>query len=158
MRVTAAGATALALRQLPHPTERQRRVLQVPADGQHGRRVGHVELQLDRQRGEPRARRSTCGPSGPTRTIESSTGRTIGRLWVSSTSAIGPSRRWASSMAIAIGSSERLPLVQTNRPPHGRHQQMVQRRVGQHHAQIRIAGGDAGTMRGERGEGRGERE
>ena len=59
------------------------------------------------------ARRRTWMPSGPRRTMESSTGRTIGRLCVNSTSAIGPSRRIASSVAMAIGSSERLPLVQT---------------------------------------------
>ena len=38
------------------------------------------------------------------------------------------------------------------RPRDGRHQQVVQRRVGQHHAQIRIAGGDAGNGGEERAE------
>ena len=103
----------------------------------------------------PRARRSICGPSGPTRTIESSTGRTIGRLCVSSTSAIGPSRSMASSMVDGHRLFGEIAAGADHRPPDGRHQQVVQRRVGQHHAQVRIAGSDAGEGRGERGEGRG---
>ena len=56
------------------------------------------------------------------------------------------SRSRASSFENAIGSSEMLPLVITSGTPTSASKQMVQRRVGQHHAQIA----------GMRGDGRGD--
>ncbi len=51
------------------------------------------------------------------RATESSTGRTIGRSWTRKRSATPSSRSTASSAVTAIGSSERLPLVQTTGRP-----------------------------------------
>ena len=79
----------------------------------------------------------------------------IGRSWVNSTSAIGPSR----VERVFGGDGHRLlgkvAAGANDRPPDGRHQQVMQRRVGQHQAQVGIAGGNAGEGRGERGESRG---
>ena len=114
------------------------RVLQVPAHGQHGRRRRRPQRRSAAAR-SPGHGGAVAARPGRRWATESSTGRTIGRLCVRITSAIGPSRSMASAVVVAIGSSERLPLVQTIGRPTPIHQQMVQRRVGQHDAQVRIA-------------------
>ena len=64
------------------------------------------------------ARSRASGAAGtPARTTESSQRRWIGRSWPRNASAIPPSRARASSSSIAIGSSERLPLVITSGTP-----------------------------------------
>ncbi len=80
----------------------------------------------------PRERRRTSGP----RSTESSVRVSIGRSWTRKASAIAASRSRASSSAKAIGSSETLPLVITSGTPDVAQQQVVERRVGEHHAQL----------------------
>ena len=70
------------------------------------------------------------------RSTESSTRVWIARSWVSIPSASGASRTAASSSRWAMGSSETLPLVSTIGTPELGEEQVVQRRVGQHHPEL----------------------
>ena len=98
-------------------------------------------------------------PPSTTRTTESSHGTWIGRSCVSQASASRASRSSASSSSVTIGSPDRLPLVITStRGPGGSpgrpEQQVVQRGVRQHHAEVGAAGGDLGGHAGSSGSAR----
>ena len=116
-------------------------VLQVRADGQDWRRR---PAQRNRQRRiAARAAQRRARGRAATRTIESSTWRTIGRSWTRKRSAMPPSRASASCSSVQIGSSERLPLVATT----GRSQPRASAAgwsgvYGQHHAEVGVAGRD----------------
>ena len=90
--------------------------------------------------GTPARRRSS-------RRTESSTRAAIPRSCRRKASAMSPSRSSASSALAAIGSSLRLPLVMTSGRAVALEQQMVQRRVGEHHADPAEPGRDAGGDR-----------
>ena len=72
----------------------------------------------------------------------------MGRSWTGALGNRPQPRRGILASVIAIGSSERFPLVQTTGRPTGCQQQVVQRRVGEHDAQVRIAGRTTGTKAG----------
>ena len=85
-----------------------------------------------------RARSRASGGSGSAaRTTESSQRRWIGRSCARKASAMSPSRRSASASSIAIGSSERFPLVITSGASEVGAEQVVERGVGEHHAEPR---------------------
>jgi hypothetical protein len=81
---------------------------------------GPVFLSCTGSGAKPRARRRTISRPRTTRTIESSIGRTIGRLWTRKKSAMPSSRVIASFSSMQIGSSLRLPLVATTGKPKSR--------------------------------------
>ena len=134
-------------RSLSPPTARATVFFKCPPTARIG---GAAKFNLIGSGAKPRARRKTWRPSGPTRATESSTGRTMGRSWTRSRSAIG-------FLGLAAQSAEPMQGVvdldghrflgeiaagANQRPRDGFHQQVVQRRVGQHHAEIRIARGN----------------
>ena len=99
----------------------------------------------------PRERRTQQRFPSLMRTTESSHGIWIGRSWVSQASARCASRATASSSSVTIGSPATLPLVMTSSRGPGRvtgqtEQQVVQRGVRQHDAQVGAAGGDGGRQ------------
>ncbi len=63
----------------------------------------------------------------------------MGRSCIRNRSAIPPAARRASSSSYAIGSSETLPLRHHQRPCHVVEEQVMERRVGQHHPEVRRA-------------------
>ena len=89
------------------------------------RRASGAGSSAGRARPAPPSRPCACGSAGRGRRIAS---------------AIGASRAAASSSRKAIGSSQTLPLVSTSGTPASREQQVVQRRVREHHAELARAG------------------
>ena len=127
-------ADVLAYERLAVDHERDR-VLQVAADGKHWPLRGHLR---DRAGAYPRALRRTELARRPSaRTTESSTRRAIGRSPTRNASASPVNRSNASSSSIrdrlarTVGARHHQDIRRT-----GGEQQMVQRCVGQHHAEL----------------------
>ncbi len=100
----------------------------------------------------PRDRRTGASTPATTRVTESSQGTWIGRSCSSHASARPASRARASSSSVTMGSPATLPLVITSARGPSRvtgqtQEQMVERRGGQHQAEVVLAGRDRGRER-----------
>ena len=135
------------------PAEQDRHgVFQMPAHGQNRRRAISLDVQFDWQRGKaPGATKDlhAVGGKANDRVVHRAHDRPVMRQHDVGD---GAETARASSVAVAIGSSERLPLVQTIGRRDGRHEQVVRGVYGSMTPRYGLPGA---TPRGERGEGRG---